>query len=121
MVRAKLRQKRLPAMLPGGVWCLPAVRANCRACANSRKKSSTGRRGSAAPCASRAPRIPQVRNRGGWIIGLAEATSGPAFATTAGLLAAALQPEHASSGRFGDFAIGGQMLSRVGQWIKQNM
>jgi cell division protein FtsA len=61
------------------------------------------------------------RGRNSSITGLAEATSGPAFATTAGLLAAAMQPEYMTHGRFGDFAISGQMFGRFGQWIRQNM
>ncbi|MDX2028040.1 MAG: cell division protein FtsA [Alphaproteobacteria bacterium] len=61
------------------------------------------------------------RSKGASLTGLAEATSGPAFATTAGLLAAALQPEMAAPGRFGELVSSGAMLSRIGQWIRQNM
>jgi cell division protein FtsA len=48
--------------------------------------------------------------------GLAEATSGPAFATTAGLLAVATYPNmnSASSGE----GFGGNLLSRVGAWFR---
>lgn len=53
--------------------------------------------------------------------GLAEATSGPAFATTAGLLVVAMQPELAASSSFGEFVSQVGRLSRIGQWIKQNM
>jgi cell division protein FtsA len=58
--------------------------------------------------------------------GLAESTSGPAFATTAGLLAIAMQPELAASGNFGG-SMGvrvknsGSALNRVGLWLKQNL
>jgi len=53
--------------------------------------------------------------------GLAESTSGPAFATTAGLLAVAMQPELAASHTMGDFATSGSFFGRMGQWMKQNM
>jgi len=53
--------------------------------------------------------------------GLAESTSGPAFATTAGLLAVAMQPELAASHSMGDLKSGGSMFGRMGQWIRQNM
>lgn len=53
--------------------------------------------------------------------GLAESTSGPAFATTAGLLAVAMQPELAASHSMGDLKTGGSMFGRMGQWIRQNM
>jgi len=53
--------------------------------------------------------------------GLAESTSGPAFATTAGLLAAALQPELVAARFFGDFAGGGAIFERMGQWFRQNL
>lgn len=66
--------------------------------------------------------MPAGRNRGGGsIIGLAESTSGPAFATTAGLLAAALLPEQPVPSRFGEFTIGGHRFGRFGQWLRQNM
>jgi hypothetical protein len=50
--------------------------------------------------------------------GLAEATSGPAFATTAGLLAAAMQPELATSGDMLDYNAPG-LFSRFNQWLRQ--
>jgi cell division protein FtsA len=57
--------------------------------------------------------------------GLAESTSGPAFATTAGLLAIAMQPELASSSAtpFGARGLnsGGSPLNRIGLWLKQNL
>ena len=54
--------------------------------------------------------------------GLAEATSGPAFATTAGLLAVAMQPELAAAHSMGELAAGGSTIfGRATQWIKQNM
>jgi cell division protein FtsA len=53
--------------------------------------------------------------------GLAESTSGPAFATTAGLLAVALQPDLAASQNFSELIAGGNTFSRIGQWLKQNL
>jgi len=53
--------------------------------------------------------------------GLAEATSGPAFATTAGLLVVAMQPELAASSSFSEFVSHMTTFSRIGQWLKQNM
>ncbi len=57
--------------------------------------------------------------------GLSESTSGPAFATAAGLLAIAMQPELASSGSvsFGARAMGGSgsALNRLGLWLKQSL
>jgi len=53
--------------------------------------------------------------------GLAESTSGPAFATTAGLLAVAMQPELAASHSMGDLKGGGTVFGKMGQWLKQNM
>ncbi len=61
------------------------------------------------------------RTKSASITGLAEATSGPAFATTAGLLAAALHPEQTTQSRFSDFPMGSQMFGKMGQWIKQNI
>ncbi len=52
--------------------------------------------------------------------GLAEATSGPAFSTTAGLLAVALQPDLAVAPAYAEFS-GGSFFAKAGQWIKQNL
>lgn len=54
------------------------------------------------------------------LIGLAEATSGPAFATTAGLLVAALQPDTLDPHTGLDHGSGG-FLGRLGQWMKQSI
>ena len=56
--------------------------------------------------------------------GLAESTSGPAFATTAGLLAIAMQPELGSGGGTSSAGSrmlhsGGSTLNRIGLWLKQ--
>jgi cell division protein FtsA len=53
--------------------------------------------------------------------GLAEATSGPAFATTAGLLVVSMQPELAASSSFSEFVSNVGKMGRFGQWLKQNM
>jgi len=58
--------------------------------------------------------------------GLAESTSGPSFATTAGLLAIAMQPELAATGGAGTIAnrvinSGGSTMNRIGLWLKQNL
>jgi cell division protein FtsA len=58
--------------------------------------------------------------------GLAESTSGPAFATTAGLLAIAMQPELASTGGVSAIAnrvinSSGSVLNRAGLWLKENL
>ena len=68
------------------------------------------------------PHSASSKSGGASFTGLAEATSGPAFATTAGLLAVAMQPELANSGSLGELIGGGsQMFGRVGQWLRQNM
>lgn len=54
------------------------------------------------------------------LIGLAEATSGPAFATTAGLLVAALQPDSIDP-HAGLETYSGSCWSRMGHWMKQNL
>lgn len=61
-----------------------------------------------------------VRGGSPSLIGLAESTSGPAFATTAGLLVAALQPDTIDP-HIGLDHPGGGFLGRMGQWMKQNI
>jgi len=61
-----------------------------------------------------------VREDGATFTGLAEATSGPAFATTAGLLAVAMQPDLAAARGGMDYS-GGGLFSRFGQWMRQNL
>lgn len=53
------------------------------------------------------------------LTGLAEATSGPAFATTAGLLVTALHPEGLDPHGYMDHSSG--TLGRLRQWIKHNL
>lgn len=67
-----------------------------------------------------------LRNSAASLSGLAESASGPAFATTAGLLAVAMQPELASSSAasFGPRTLvtsGGSALNRIGLWLRQNL
>ncbi len=74
----------------------------------------------------RVARPSTLSGKGASFTGLAESTSGPAFATTAGLLAIAMQPELASSaggGGFGNRTLGssGSALNRIGLWLKQNL
>ena len=52
------------------------------------------------------------------LTGLAEATSGPAFSTTAGLLVTAMQPEGFGFGSSCDLSGGGGLMGRFGQWFK---
>jgi cell division protein FtsA len=66
------------------------------------------------------------KSGGASFTGLSESTSGPAFATTAGLLAIAMQPDLAAAN--GLTAIsnrvingGGSSLNRIGLWLKQNL
>jgi len=61
------------------------------------------------------------QNNSSSFTGLAEATSGPAFSTTAGLLAIAMQPELASSQSFSELSGHNGFVTRAGQWLKQNM
>lgn len=70
------------------------------------------------------PREAAKKVAGGGVasMGLVDATSGPSFATTAGLLAVAIQPDLAATGGFfGELTGGGNPLSKVTQWLKQNM
>jgi cell division protein FtsA len=61
-----------------------------------------------------------AREDGVTFTGLAEATSGPAFATTAGLLAVAMQPDLTAVRSGMDYGTGG-LFSRMGQWVRQNL
>ncbi|HBM90477.1 MAG TPA: cell division protein FtsA [Rhodospirillaceae bacterium] len=54
------------------------------------------------------------------LTGLAETTSGPAFATTAGLLVTALQPDGLDPHGLFDQGNNG-MMGRLSHWIKQNL
>jgi cell division protein FtsA len=54
------------------------------------------------------------------LTGLADATSGPAFATTAGLLVSALQPDGLDPHGLFDTA-GSGMFARFGNWMRHNL
>ncbi|MDD3289068.1 MAG: cell division protein FtsA [Alphaproteobacteria bacterium] len=58
-------------------------------------------------------------NSGGFT-GLAEATSGPAFSTTAGLLSMAMSPDPTLQHSITE-ALGGNLVGRFGQWVKQSL
>ena len=101
-------------VLTGGASQLPGVRELAQRILD--KQVRLGR-----PLRVTRPLSPTSKSGGASFTGLAEATSGPSFATTAGLLAVAMQPELASSGGFGDLIGNGNLIGRVGQWMKQNM
>lgn len=118
MIRARLAKSGLSemagrrAVLTGGTSQLPGIRDLA-----SRILDKQVRLG-------RPLRIsrPYQGSRGGspTLIGLAEATSGPAFSTTAGLLVSALQPDMIDPHTNFDH-MGGGLLGRFGQWIKQSL
>ncbi len=106
-------------VLTGGASQLPGVRELAQRVLD--KQVRLGR-----PLRVARPSTLSSRSGGASFTGLAESTSGPAFATTAGLLAIAMQPELASSGSGSGF--GNRMLSpsgsavnRIGLWLKQNL
>jgi cell division protein FtsA len=101
-------------VLTGGASQLPGVRELAQRVLD--KQIRLGR-----PLRVARPTSAASRSGGTSFTGLAEATSGPAFATTAGLLAVAMQPELAASSGFADFTGGATMLNRMGLWVKQNM
>ncbi len=118
MIRARLAKSGLSdmagrrAVLTGGTSQLPGIRDLA-----SRILDKQVRLG-------RPLRIsrPYQGSRGGspTLIGLAEATSGPAFSTTAGLLVSALQPDTVDPHTGFDHS-GSGLLGRFGQWIKQSL
>ncbi len=118
MVRARLAKSGMSemagrrAVLTGGTSQLPGIR------------DMAGRILDKQVRLGRPLRIarPYQGARGGspTLTGLAEATSGPAFSTTAGLLVAALQPD-ALDPHTGFDPVGGGFWSRFGHWFKQNL
>jgi cell division protein FtsA len=118
LVRARMEKSGVQdaagrrVVLTGGASQLPGVRELAQRMLD--KQVRLGR-------PLRVSRLSTGRRNGASYTGLAEATSGPAFATTAGLLAVAMQPELAASGGFSDFVGGGNIMGRVGQWLRQNM
>lgn len=101
-------------VLTGGASQLPGVRELAQRVLE--KQVRLGR-----PLRVARPFPANSKSNGASFTGLAEATSGPAFATTAGLLAVAMQPELAASNPFSDFMGSGSMVSRISQWVRQNM
>ena len=106
-------------VLTGGASQLPGVREMAQRILN--KQVRLGR-----PLRVARPSTLGSKSGGASFTGLAESTSGPAFATTAGLLAVAMQPELAglppSAGSFNTRLLnGGSLLSRWGHWVKQNL
>ncbi|MDR3425494.1 MAG: cell division protein FtsA [Alphaproteobacteria bacterium] len=72
------------------------------------------------------PQTPGSRSGATSFTGLADSASGPAFATTAGLLAIAMQPElgsYSGATNLGAraFSSGGSTLNRLGVWLKQSL
>ncbi len=118
MVRAKLDKSGFNeaagrrVVLTGGASQMPGVRELAQRMLD--KQVRAGR-------PLRVSRSPQASGKASSFTGLAESTSGPAFATTAGLLAVAMQPELAASHSMGDFAGNPGMFGKLGQWFKQNM
>jgi cell division protein FtsA len=100
-------------VLTGGASQMPGVRELAQRMLD--KQVRLGR-----PLRVARPLLPHGKS-GPSFTGLAEATSGPAFATTAGLLVVAMQPELAASSSFGEFVSAAGRFGRIGQWIKQNM
>ena len=101
-------------VLTGGASQMPGIRELAQRVLD--KQVRLGR-----PLRVARPLSPSSKSGGASFTGLAEATSGPAFSTSAGLLAVAMQPELAASGGIGDFVSGAHMFGRVGQWMRQNL
>lgn len=120
MVRARMDKSGFQeaagrrVVLTGGASQLPGVRELAQRVLD--KQVRLGR-----PLRVARPASHTNKNIRASITGLAEATSGPAFSTTAGLLAVAMQPELAASGSISDFVGNGNVLGRVGQWVRHNM
>lgn len=100
-------------VLTGGASQLPGVRELAQRVLD--KQVRLGR-----PLRVARPNLPNGKT-GPSFTGLAEATSGPAFATTAGLLVVSMQPELAASSSFSEFVSSVGRMGRLGQWLKQNM
>ncbi len=106
-------------VLTGGASQLPGVRELAQRMLD--KQVRLGR-----PLRVARPSTLSSRSGGASFTGLAESTSGPAFATTAGLLAIAMQPELASSSGASNFGTrtlsgGGSAMNRIGMWLKQSL
>lgn len=120
MVRARMDKSGFQeaagrrVVLTGGASQLPGVRELAQRVLD--KQVRLGR-----PLRVARPSSPAGKNIRTSFSGLAEATSGPAFSTTAGLLAVAMQPELAASGGISDFVTSAGMFGRVNQWMRHNL
>ena len=84
------------------------------------KNDMPGPHGSKADIAAEARRAKAEARSDSSATGLAESTSGPAFSTTSGLLAIAMQPDLAAAPGFLESGTPG-VFGRFGQWVKQNL
>ena len=126
LVRAKIERSGFNevagrrVVLTGGASQLPGVRELAQRMLD--KQVRLGR-----PLRVARPSSQGSKSGGTSFTGLAESTSGPAFATTAGLLAVAMQPELAASGSYSGLSLGnrmiggGSVMNKIGVWVKQNL
>ena len=124
LVRAKMDKSGFNSIagrrvvLTGGASQLPGVRELAQRMLD--KQVRLGR-----PLRVARPSSLSSKSGGASFTGLSESTSGPAFATTAGLLAIAMQPELAAATGSGSgsrvIGGGGSALNRIGLWLKQNL
>ena len=119
MVRAKLDHSGMNdtagrrVVLTGGASQLPGIRDVAQRILD--KQVRLGR-----PLRIARPYLASTRSGPTVFTGLAEATSGPAFATTAGLLAVASNPDLADEHTSMDSGEG-RLLGRMGNWVRQNL
>ena len=118
MIRARLAKSGLSemagrrAVLTGGTSQLPGIRDLAARILDKQVRLGKPLRIS-RPYQTRTSSKPTLT-------GLAEATSGPAFSTTAGLLITALQPEGLDP-QIGYDMAGGGLMGRLSQWMKQGL
>ncbi len=119
MARARLEKSGFTdvagrrVVLTGGSSQLPGIRDVAQRVLD--KQVRLGR-----PLRISRPYVAATRNGAHAFTGLAEATSGPAFSTTAGLLAIAMQPELAAT-QSGVESGGNGIMNRISQWARQNL
>lgn len=100
-------------VLTGGTSQLPGIRDLAQRVLN--KQVRLGR-----PLRISRPYLSHTRVNSGNFTGLAEATSGPAFATTAGLLAVAMSPDTMPQQTIME-AFSTSTWGRLSQWVKQSV
>lgn len=119
MARARLDASGLSetagrrVVLTGGASQLPGIRDTAQRILG--KQVRLGR-----PLRIARPYLASTRGGYATTTGLAEATSGPSFSTTAGLLALAINPDLAGGQTYaesGDLRV----MERLGQWLRQNL